>query len=93
MEKRPVLCTTLEISGARSRNVLVKMRFYSGNSQCELSQIIPRGRKVALCADLSSWASRGKISRIIITAEPVSGGWKKGAEMRMTRPVAGKRQG
>lgn len=93
MEKRPVLGTTLEISGARRRNALVKMRFYSGNSECELSQVIPCGKRVCLCADLSGWAFRGKISRIIITAEPVSGGWKKGAEMKMTRPVAGKRQG
>jgi len=90
MERHPFFYTTLELSGAQSRNVLVKMRFYSGNNQCELSQIVPRKAKVKLCADLSGWSFKGSISRILITVEPVKGGWRSGAWLKMRRPVMGK---
>ena len=91
MSAHPVFCTRLTLTGSQARNVLVKMRFYSGRNEYELTQVIPRGKRVALRADLSGWAFSGRISRIMITLEPIQGGWKNHAKLTMTRPVMGNR--
>ena len=89
MSAHPALCAALAVTGAKRRNVLVRMRFYSGRNEYDLSQVIPGKTKVRLKADLTGWAYAGSVTRIIITVEPVSGGWRKGAALNITRPVMG----
>ena len=81
--------TKLSLSGSQAGKARVKLRFYSGQNIFECAQVIPRGKRVCLKADLSGWAFRGAITRIILAVEPVKGGWKQSAQLSMVRPVLG----
>lgn len=89
-KKHPFFYTTLRVNGSSVPAVQVKIRFYSGKNILETSRIINANTPVSVGVSLANWKYRKAVTKIQITAAPVSGGWNSGASFEMTLPVRGR---
>ncbi len=87
----PLFFTTVTISGAKKKNVTMKLKFYSGNNILESEGTIKADQPVLLGVNLSKWKYKDNVTRIqVLTAPTNGGGWKKDAQFEMFFPVRGK---
>jgi hypothetical protein len=82
--------TTLKVSGSTTKQVKVKLRFFSGTHILESYGKIRTGQYVKIGTSLQDWKYRGKVTKIQVLIAPSGGSWSEGATIEMQLPVRGK---